>query len=166
MYAFGRYDEAIPLFEQVIKEMPELADITHTMSLIYQEKGDLDKAFMFALISAYETRTDSEKWLQCADLSIKLDNYKNAIYCFNRAAKALNEKTQYMEILRIKMAKIDLYKKQRDYVSITRTIDKQIKFFHNKIADVKLSKKESSNHPTEEQQHAESSIPKITQVLR
>ena len=111
LYAFGRYDEAIPLFEQVIKEMPEEADTTHTMSLIYQEKGDLEKAFMFALISAYETRTDSEKWLQCADLSIKLENHKNAIYCYNRAAKALNEKTQYMEILRIKMAKIDLYKK-------------------------------------------------------
>ena len=63
MYAFGRFDEAIPLFEQVIKEMPELADITHTMSLIYKEKGDLEKSFMFAFLSAFETRTDSEKWL-------------------------------------------------------------------------------------------------------
>ena len=35
MYTFGRFDEAIPLFEQVIKEMPEFADVTHTMSLIY-----------------------------------------------------------------------------------------------------------------------------------
>lgn len=131
MYAFQRYDEAIPLFEQVIKKMPELADISHTMSLIYQEKGDLERAFGFALLSANETRTDSEKWLQCADLSIKLVNYKNAIYCYNRAAKALNEETQYMDILDIKMAKINLYKKKRDYVSITRTIDKQIKFFQN-----------------------------------
>ena len=63
LYAFGRHDEAIPLFEQVIREMPELADITHTMSLIYQEKGDLEKSFMFAFLSASETRTDSEKWL-------------------------------------------------------------------------------------------------------
>ena len=39
-----------------------------------------------------------------------------------------------MEILEIKMAKIGLYKKKRDYVSITRTIDKQIKFFHTKLA--------------------------------
>ena len=88
---------------------------------------------MFAFLSANETRTDSEKWLQCADLSIKLDNYKNAIYCYNRAAKALNGETEYLEILEIKMAKIDLYKKKRDYVSITRTIDKQIKFFHTKL---------------------------------
>ena len=83
--------------------MPELADITHTMSLIYQEKGDFEKSFKFALLSASETRTDSEKWLQCADLSIKLDNYKNAIYCYNRAAKALNEDNQYFEIFDIKM---------------------------------------------------------------
>ena len=133
LYAFGRFDEAIPLFEQVIKEMPELADITHTMSQIYQEKGDLEKAFMFAFLSANETRTDSEKWLQCADLSIKLDNYKNAIYCYNRAAKALNEDTQFFEILEIKMQKIGLYMKKRDYISITRTVDKQIKLFQRKV---------------------------------
>ena len=59
LYAFGKYDEAIPLFEDVIKEMPELADITQIMSLIYKEKGDLEKSFMFAFLSANETRTDS-----------------------------------------------------------------------------------------------------------
>lgn len=60
---------------------------------------------------------------------MKLENYKNTIYCYNRAAKALNEETQYFDILDIKMQKIALYRKRRDYVSITRTIDKQITLF-------------------------------------
>ena len=108
------------------------------MSLIYQEKGELKKSFMFAFLSASETRTDSGKWLPCADLSIKLDEYKNAIYCYNRAAKALDEETQYFEILDIKMQKIALYRAKRDYVSITRTIDKQIKFFNAKLDSGKM----------------------------
>jgi len=42
--------------------MPELADVTQTMSRIYEEKGDLQKAFNFCFLSATETRKDSEKW--------------------------------------------------------------------------------------------------------
>ena len=61
-YTFGRFEEAIPLFEEVIKEMPENAEVTHTLSLIYQEKGDLAKAFTFGFLSAHETRVDTEKW--------------------------------------------------------------------------------------------------------
>jgi hypothetical protein len=42
--------------------MPDLADVTHTMSLIYIETGDFAKAFTFAFLSAIETRVDSGKW--------------------------------------------------------------------------------------------------------
>lgn len=69
--------------------MPDLADITHTMSLIYEEKGNLDKAFTFCFLSAIETRTDSDKWQQCARLALGV-NLSHAIYCFNRAIKALD----------------------------------------------------------------------------
>ena len=131
LYAFQRFDEAIPLFEEVIKAMPELADITHTMSLIYREKGDLKKAFMFALLSAVETRTDHEKWLECAELSQKLDNFGEAIYCLNRAAKSLSEETEYLQILDIKLQKVDLYMSKRDFTSIVRMLAKQIKRFTN-----------------------------------
>ena len=62
LYAFGKLQEAIVLFEEVIKERPDLPDVTHTMSLIYQEKGDLERSFKFAFLSAWDTRTDSEKW--------------------------------------------------------------------------------------------------------
>ncbi len=72
LYTFGRFDEAIPLFESVIKEMPDLADVTHTMSLIYEEKNDKARAFTYAFLSAIETRTDSEKWQHCAKLAQQL----------------------------------------------------------------------------------------------
>ena len=63
LYAFGKLDEAIKLFEDVIKERPDLPDVTHTMSLIYHEKGDLERSFYFAFLSALDTRTDQDKWL-------------------------------------------------------------------------------------------------------
>lgn len=90
LYTFGRFAEAIPLFEQVIKEMPDLADVTHTMSLIYIEMGDFAKAFTFAFLSAIETRVDSGKWQHCARLALRQKHDHHAIYCYNRAVKALD----------------------------------------------------------------------------
>ena len=75
--------------------MPDLADVTHTMSLIYEEKRDYDKAFTFCFLSAIETRTDSDRWQQCARLALTLKNHSHAIYCFNRAIKALDFTTHY-----------------------------------------------------------------------
>lgn len=103
LYTFGRFDEAIPIFESVIKEMPDLADVTHTMSLIYEEKGDLDKAFTFCFLSAIETRTDSEKWQQCARLALGIQNSSHAIYCFNRAIKSLDPISQFKAVFDLKM---------------------------------------------------------------
>ena len=102
LYAFGKLDEAIQIFEEILRTNPELDDITQTMSDIYMEKGDIEKSFMFAKLSAVQTRTDASKWLSCAELSKQLSSYKEAIYCYNRAAKSYNEETHYKEILSIK----------------------------------------------------------------
>lgn len=74
-YAFKQFDEAISIFEEVIRRMPDLPEITQTMSLIYAEKEDYERSFQFAFISAFETRNDSEKWKSCAHLALKLKNY-------------------------------------------------------------------------------------------
>ena len=127
LYTFGKFEEAIPLFEEVIKEMPDLAEVTHTMSLIYEEKGDLQKAFTFGFLSAIETRTDTDKWKQCAYSAVKIGHFNQAIYCYNRAVKSLNPEKDFLAILNIKMEKIDLYFQKGDFCSITRTVEKQIK---------------------------------------
>ena len=119
--------------------MPD-ADVTHTMSLIYQEKGDLERGFLFAFLSAKDTRTDHEKWQQCAHIAIKLEKYNCAIYCFNRAWKLLSKETQYMEILEIKLQRIDIYMKTKDYTSIIRTIDKQLIVLEKRMAQMNNEK--------------------------
>ena len=53
--------------------MPDLADVTHTMSIIYTEMKDYERAFGFGFLSAVETRVDSEKWQNCAKLALTLD---------------------------------------------------------------------------------------------
>ena len=72
LFAFNKLDEAIKLFEEVYKRMPDLPDVTHTLSMIYNTKGDLEKSFLYALVSANDTRTDSDKWKQCAEISLEL----------------------------------------------------------------------------------------------
>ena len=134
LYTFGRFDEAIPIFESVIKEMPDLADVTHTMSLIYEEKGDLEKAFTFCFLSAIETRTDSDKWQQCARLALGIQNHSHAIYCFNRAIKALDPVSQYKQVFDLKMQKIDVYSQKGDFVSILRTVEKMIAFYKDHLS--------------------------------
>ena len=110
-------------------EMPDLADVTHTMSLIYQEKNDKARAFTYAFLSAIETRTDSEKLQYCAKIALELNRDSHAIYLYNRAIKALDPKIQYREILALKMQKIDIYMARGEFVSIQRSVDKMIKFF-------------------------------------
>jgi hypothetical protein len=46
--------------------MPQLAEVTQSLSEIYREKGDMHKSLAFALLSATETKKDSNKWHLCA----------------------------------------------------------------------------------------------------
>jgi len=140
LYTFGRFDEAIPLFEEVIKEMPELAEVTHTLSTIYEEKGDLAKAFKFAFLSAIETRTDTHKWRQCAVLAVNLGQVNQAIYCYNRAVKSLDQ-SETQAILEIKLEKVRLYFAKGDFHSIARTVEKQLKL----LDGVKLDREASES---------------------
>jgi hypothetical protein len=67
--------------------MPELPEPLITLSLIYEELGDLQKSLKFGLMAAYLLRKDVERWKHCAKLSKQLRWYPNAIYCYNRAIK-------------------------------------------------------------------------------
>ena len=83
--------------------MPDLPDVTHSLSMIYNKKGELEKSLLYALVSAKDTRTDSDKWQQCAQISLEIQNYDIAKYCYNRAWKLLNKDTEFLEILDIKL---------------------------------------------------------------
>ena len=71
LYTFGKFDEAIPLFEHILKQMPSLADVTHTMSLIYTELRDYEKAYTYAQMSALSAQKDTEKWQHCAQIAMR-----------------------------------------------------------------------------------------------
>jgi hypothetical protein len=49
--------------------MPELPEPLITLSLIYEEIGDLQKSLKFGLMAAYLLRKDVERWKHCAKLS-------------------------------------------------------------------------------------------------
>ena len=51
--------------------MPSLADVTHTMSLIYTELSDYEKAYTYAQMSALSAQKDTEKWQHCAQIAMR-----------------------------------------------------------------------------------------------
>lgn len=60
------------------------------MGLIYEERRDYEKAASFYFLSAQLTKNDGDLWLKIAYMYKDLANYKDAIYCLNRAA--MNDK--------------------------------------------------------------------------
>ena len=44
LYADGRYDEAIEVYENALREDPRYGDALHGLVMCYQAKGDLDTA--------------------------------------------------------------------------------------------------------------------------
>ena len=95
------------MLENVIKKMPQLADVTQTLSNIYQEKGDLNRSLMFAHLSALEAKKDSHKWHLCSQIALKIEGKTDkAIYYYNRAVKALHPVKDIYRIMEIKLEKL------------------------------------------------------------
>ena len=140
MFTFGRFEEAIPLFEKVLKEMPALADVTHQLAMCHLELGNLEKALIYAKISATESRTDSDKWQQCADIALRLNQVVLAKKLLNRAVGSLNP-SQHQEILQLKMRKFEIYRQQQDYGQIHRSIAKLINYYES-LTTLEPSQKE------------------------
>jgi len=59
------------------------------------------------LSSATETRKDSGKWYQCANIALKIgDKLDKVAYCYNRAIKALHPVNDIYQILEMKLEKL------------------------------------------------------------
>jgi general transcription factor 3C polypeptide 3 (transcription factor C subunit 4) len=69
-YATGRFDEAVELLKEVVRLAPNVADSYHTLGLLYDAKGDRDKALNFYMIAAHLTPKDIVLWKRLASWSM------------------------------------------------------------------------------------------------
>lgn len=83
----GDHAGAIDMCMEVIRLAPTSPEPFQTLSLIYEEQRQFEKAYQYSLISAYLNPSDGENWIKVAEMAIELKNYSQAITCYNKAIK-------------------------------------------------------------------------------
>ena len=72
---------------QVVRQSPNLVDPYHTLGLIYEELGQVEKSLEFFMIAAHLTPKDNTLWKRLAFLSRDAGKPRQAIYCFTKGIK-------------------------------------------------------------------------------
>ena len=87
-FARGDTDTAIRMCMEVIRQEPGVPEPFQTLSTLYEETGNEEKAFQFALIAAHLAPQDAEEWGRLADMSLEQGDRRQAVACFRKAVDA------------------------------------------------------------------------------
>ncbi|XP_015792228.1 general transcription factor 3C polypeptide 3 [Tetranychus urticae] len=86
-FARGSHQDAIAMCSEVIRQAPTAPEPFLTLGMLYEEMGQIEKAFQYNLIAAYLCPSDGEHWIKVAYMAIEQENYSQAIKCLNKAIK-------------------------------------------------------------------------------
>ena len=87
-FARGDTDTAIRMCMEVIRQEPGVPEPFQTLSTLYEETGNEEKAFQFALIAAHLPPQDAEEWGRLADMSLEQGDRRQAVACLRKAVDA------------------------------------------------------------------------------
>ncbi|EQC33244.1 hypothetical protein SDRG_09227 [Saprolegnia diclina VS20] len=87
-YMSGDLDRAIAMLKDFIKKAPTVPDPYHTLGLIYEKQGDVQKAIQFYLIACTLTSSDAALWRRVGEMAKEIGNPDQATYCFKMACHA------------------------------------------------------------------------------
>ncbi|XP_019637611.1 PREDICTED: general transcription factor 3C polypeptide 3-like [Branchiostoma belcheri] len=86
-FARGKYDDAIKMCMEVIRQAPHCYEPFQTAAMVYEEKGDMERSLQFALIAAHLNPQDPEEWVKLAEVSLEQNNISQAITCYKKALR-------------------------------------------------------------------------------
>eukprot|EP00698_Gefionella_okellyi_P021832 TRINITY_DN714_c0_g1_i2.p1 TRINITY_DN714_c0_g1~~TRINITY_DN714_c0_g1_i2.p1 ORF type:complete len:766 (+),score=172.16 TRINITY_DN714_c0_g1_i2:34-2298(+) len=86
MYAAQNYERAVELLTEVIRLAPSNSHAYSTLGLIYEGLNDTNKAVQFYIFAAHLSRDDS-LWKRIGQLSLQINDLRQALYCFKRALR-------------------------------------------------------------------------------
>ncbi|XP_066296212.1 general transcription factor 3C polypeptide 3-like [Branchiostoma lanceolatum] len=86
-FARGKYDDAIKMCMEVIRQVPHCYEPFSTAAMVYEEKGDMERSLQFALIAAHLNPQDPEEWVKLAEVSLEQNNISQAITCYKKALR-------------------------------------------------------------------------------
>ena len=87
-FARGDTDTAIRMCMEVVRQEPNAPEPYQTLSTLYENFENDERALQFALIAAHLAPHDSEEWASLADRSLEQGNPKQAVDCFQKAVNA------------------------------------------------------------------------------
>ncbi|KAM1512878.1 hypothetical protein ACFX1Z_024386 [Malus domestica] len=83
-YAFGRFEEAVPILSEVVKKAPDLPDSYHTLGIIHDNFAPRDPTLWELLFDRFNKRGNSHYAIYCLSRAISADP-KNMNLKFDRA---------------------------------------------------------------------------------
>uniref|UniRef100_A0A8C4RBA8 General transcription factor IIIC, polypeptide 3 n=1 Tax=Eptatretus burgeri TaxID=7764 RepID=A0A8C4RBA8_EPTBU len=95
-FARGDHEEAVKMCMEIIRQTPYAHEPFSTLAMLYEECGDMDKSLQFGLIAAYLNPNDPDEWVKLAEMSLELDNIKQAILCYSKAIKYAPSNMEYL----------------------------------------------------------------------
>ncbi|PQQ13727.1 general transcription factor 3C polypeptide 3 [Prunus yedoensis var. nudiflora] len=108
-YVHGRYEEAIPILAEIVKQAPDLSETYHTLGLVRDNLGNELKALNCFTIAALLAPKNPALWeLLFGWFNRRGDTHK-AIYCLSRAISADPKNID------LKLGRASLYVKLGDY---------------------------------------------------
>ena len=87
-FARGDIDTAIKMCMEVIRQDPAAPEPFQTLSTLYEESGEFEKSVQFAVIGAHLVPPDAEEWERLANMSLELNDIRQACYCYKKAIDA------------------------------------------------------------------------------
>lgn len=96
LYINNDYDKAILVLHEIIKAAPGFQEPYLILSMIHEERNDLQKATSFLMLAAKLSHRDEEIWMRCAVLNKQIKNYRQAEYCLARAVRIKPNNPYYL----------------------------------------------------------------------
>lgn len=87
-FARGRHDDAVKMCMEVVRLAPRAPEPFQTLGMIYEAKGEAQRALQFALIGAYLSPQDADEWSRLGQLSLEQGDLKQATACYVQAVRA------------------------------------------------------------------------------
>lgn len=95
-YARGEKSDAILMCMEIIRQAPMAYEPFSTLTMIYEDDGDMEKALQFGLIAAHLNPSDCDEWVRLAEMSLEQDNIRQAIVCYSKAIKYDSTNVRYL----------------------------------------------------------------------
>jgi general transcription factor 3C polypeptide 3 (transcription factor C subunit 4) len=84
LFLGSRYDDAIQVLQECIKECPFSYEPYNMLAMIYEDQDNIEKALLYYMVASHVRPKDNNLWVKMCDLLLSRDMKEEAVYCLKR----------------------------------------------------------------------------------